>query len=836
MSRRITLIKKVCAVFMAVVFIQLSANAITYTAVASGSYSSSATWSGGMVPPQTISLLDQVDIGSGYTVTFDQNIIVSAGLATGLDVDGSLVSANNAALIVQSGNLTGSGTIDVDSLSLGIASGFTFTGTIIADDFSSVALNSTTVADVTVNGQLWLNGALDFLANSSLTMGNNATIVITDGVFTNSGGTLNLTGNYNVVYNGSALTAGLELSGSGLQSFTVDLDNNTDMLTLAADLNVKGTLSLLSGRLVLNGNDLTIGADGDISASGTGTVVSTSSSNIIINANGGTAGSLQFSGSANAVNGFTVNVGAGSQTGIEGTLTIAGELMLTSGTLNFSGTNLRLDGTLSGSGMLYANSASNLNITSTSGLSTDLNFAAGGQVVNNLTINTASGTSVGLASALVVDGDLLVNAGTQFDITGVSLTLNDGFSGTGTFTTNSTTDLILNVSNSGSLNITGVNGSVGTLAFNGQGHTLTLTGDLTVNTNLSLQNGVISLDGNDLVIAGGITAGGSGALASNSQSNLSIITTTALAGGLTFTNNNNVNDFIVNIGTGNTLDLNSDVDVDGELQLLSGVLNIEDNDINLQTGATLMGGSDSSYVNTSAGGSLNMQLTANTAATFAVGTDNNYAPAWVELNNGSASGNVGVSVMPEVMAEGTTGGDVSVSQPVVDATWHVTSSISANLNLDLKVMWSTDMEVNGFDRANAYVSHYVNADWDATADMAATTEANGMFSLRRDGLTSLSPFAVFDESTVVTGIKEAANTLQFLMFPNPASTNMIINCPEANSENLMVDIMNIQGGIVRSYNITSDNYSIPVADLASGSYIARVYNAKVNGVQKFTKM
>ncbi len=145
------------------------------------------------------------------------------------------------------------------------------------------------------------------------------------------------------------------------------------------------------------------------------------------------------------------------------------------------------------------------------------------------------------------------------------------------------------------------------------------------------------------------------------------------------------------------------------------------------------------------------------------------------------------------------------------------------------------MEVNSFDRANAYISHYTSLSWDSIADATATTEANGMFSLRRDGITSLSPFAVFDENTV-TGINETAKALEFRMFPNPSTTNMIISCPEANNENLMVDIMNIQGGIVKSYNLTSDNYSIPVSELANGSYIARVYNAKVNGVQKFTKM
>lgn len=54
----------------------------TFTAAASGNWSSSATW-GGTPPPFTLAAGDQVTIGSGITVTMDSNVNVNGLLAMG---------------------------------------------------------------------------------------------------------------------------------------------------------------------------------------------------------------------------------------------------------------------------------------------------------------------------------------------------------------------------------------------------------------------------------------------------------------------------------------------------------------------------------------------------------------------------------------------------------------------------------------------------------------------------------------------------------------------------------------------------------------------------------
>ncbi len=832
MKRNFTNYCKTGVLLLSILFTSIAANALTYTAVASGNFSSSTTWGGG-TPPNTL-LLDNIVIPSGINVNLDQNITIS-GILTSMDVDGSLTSTSNTALVFTGGILSGSGTIDVDSIVLNATTGLTFTGNIIADDFSSLATGLTTSADVTVTNQLWLgSGSLDFLTNGSLKLNSNATIVVSGGTFTTSGGSLILNNNYNVVYNTSSATSGLELSGSNLQSVTIAVPSGSS-ITLASDLTVNGSLTLTSGRLVLSGNDLTISSTGSLVAGGNGTVVSTSSSDINVNATGGTTGTLTFSGNS-SVDDFNINTGTNLHVRIGGTLTVNGGLNLTAGILDFSDATLILNDTLTGNGKLFGDTNSVLTVNASSGLATSLNFATGGQRVDDLNINITNGGSVTLGSNLTIDGTLSLGSNNQLNISNVQLTIDGNLTGNGTLSTNSGSGININTASATSLKLTGTNGTVGTLTFNGNGNTaLTLTGDLTVSTLLALQSGRLILNSNDLTVTGNISAGGTGSISSTSVSNITVNTTAALSGGIAFANNGDVvNDFTVNVGAGNSLDLNSDLEVTGELTLQGGKIDVGNHDITITASGSISGGSSTNYIVTDASGTLTIALTANDSATYYVGTSTNYAPAQVSLNNGSGNGMVSVSVDGDILSQGTAGVDISTNQAVVDATWHVESDITSNLSLDLKVMWSAALEVNSFHRSSARLSHFTNGNWDAQANTSATAEANSMFSLRRDGLTSLSPFAVFGESATV-GIKEMAN-VEFGMYPNPTAERLVISCTNASEEHMMVDIMDVTGSVLKTYNMNADKYNVPVAEFANGTYFARVYNDKVSTVKPFSKL
>lgn len=98
-----------------------SGYAITYTASASGNWSSSTTW-GGISPGSTISGADVVVIPSGITVNLDTDVEV-AGALSAITINGVLSGSDN--LTVTSGNIAGGGSMFVDQLTIGTVGIFT---------------------------------------------------------------------------------------------------------------------------------------------------------------------------------------------------------------------------------------------------------------------------------------------------------------------------------------------------------------------------------------------------------------------------------------------------------------------------------------------------------------------------------------------------------------------------------------------------------------------------------------------------------------------------------------------------------------------------------------
>jgi hypothetical protein len=567
----------------------VSANAATFTAVASGNFSAAATW-GGVAPSQMVST-DVVIIPSNITVTLDQNQTFNGALSS-LVVNGTLMSSTTSsnALIMTMGSFSGSGTIDVDSLALGMTSGFGFTGYITADALSTMGANLSTAATVMVNNSLYLTGGVLNMASGSLTLGSNSNIVISGGSIATNGGTLGLSNSYNLMYTGSSsVSGGLELGGSGLNNIEVALGTGSS-LNLSSDLNVDGTLTLTSGNLNLNNNDLTFSGAGNFSATGSGAISSTTSSDIIIMTTGSITGALRFSATGNNVNNFTVNMGSGS-------------------------------------------------------------------------------ASVMLGSDLNVDGDLVLTMGRV---------------------------------------------DVGT---------------------------------NDLLIGGTV------------------------------------------------------------------------------------GGSANSYVVTGVGGTVSMNMSGGGSGTFQIGTSASYAPAMVTANSGSGSGTVSVSVNPEVYVNSMSGAKLSTDQPLVGNTWFVTNTATTT-DINLTLMWSASNEVNGFNRSKAYVSHYINGKWDATASASATTTSNGMFSLTRNNITSLSPFAVMDEKAVTTSVSNIYTAGgNFTLYPNPAADVVYFNSDRP----VRVEIYSLNGLLMKTAEINGGTNAVSISELPMGLYSARVFGNGYQAVHKLVK-
>lgn len=902
-------------------------SAATFTAAASGNWSSSATWVGGTTPGTT-STDDIIVIGSGITVNLDQNVTIN-GLMSSLQVQGALSTNNSSDLTLTQGSLVGSGDVMVDELSLGALAIVTFTGGLTANSFSSAATSVTLALNLTVNQTLQLMaGTLTFGSGSSLNLASNSTIMVNGGTLGLLGtGVLNLNGSYNVIYNGNSANSGLELSGSGLNNLTINLSTSNQSVTLINDITVDGILSIQGGQLNTNGNNLTL--NGGFLVSGSGSIGGNIGTNITLN--GSTGGSLSFASNAQTINNFTINLPSSATVDLNSDLTVSGNFSNTSGTVDIRDVSLTVGGNLSGSGRLQTNSNSSLALNGSTNISGNLNFTSGtmgtgGGTLGNLTVALGTSNNVSLSGDVTISGMLTLTSG-SLSLNGSELMLTGNISGSGTGTisggngasisimsngnvtgnlsltaggSNQRLDeLVVNIANNGSIslgsNITivnalelesgnlNLNGNTITVAANADimlnggasvlgignfdgsaGYNLILSGsgnvnigifgsgnnmndlsldldnggmatlgsDLTVNGTLELLGGSLDLDGYNLNLNGNITGIGNGNIISDSSSSIAINSATSTTGSLNFSaSGNTLGSLSVNIADGGLVSLRSELTIEDELTFTAGKLLLADGDLTIASGGQITGANSNSYIITNGEGSLQLNVAGSGTRTFAVGTQSNYTPAEITLN-GSSNGMFSVRVDEGVLSNGTSGNNSATVHSVVNATWFVESTMSTAMDIDLQVEWTSNMEVNGFNRDSAYISHYTAGAWDTDAEANAIVESSGRFSLTRTGITSLSPFAVFDTDAAV-GVREIAAIENLSIYPNPTAN--MLNIP-ADAYASTIKIIDLNGAtVIETTRAAYESATINVGALSNGLYLVKVIGENQISTGRFVK-
>ncbi len=809
------------AVLITVLFIAFSgqkASAATFTAVANGNWTSSATW-GGTAPAVDITAADNITIPLGITVTMNSNVTVNNSLAT-LTIAGGL--NGNANLTIANGNVSQTGSISVNTLTVGATGQLTSSGSITVNDFINNQLLLALAANITVNNSVTLNtGVLQLNTGGLINLANNATINIDGGSMLLNGGSVNIVGAYNLAYSGTASAIGLEASLTGLHNVTINLSNSSSQITLTGDLTVTGTLQLQQGSLNLNGHTLTI--DGTINTTANAGISGNASSNIAINGSGN-IGTLGFSSGSATIGNLTVNIAGSGSVDLSSDLDIDGNLTITNGSLNVGSHLLSTNGSLSfsGSGMLSTSATSNISISGSGNLGTLVLSGSGN--VGNLSIGISSGGSVSLGSDLTVNGALTINNGT-LALNAHNLTLNGtvAISGSGAIDGNVSSDLTINGTGSiGNIVLSSGAQMVHDLTINiASSGTVTAGSGITVSGVLDLQGGSIMLNGNHLTLNGTIDASGSGSIGGSATSSITIGGTGNVGDLELSASANTIGDLTINTGSGGSVSLASDVNVNGTLALNSGNIVLGNHFLTITSSGTLSGGSSTSYVVAEGSGSLVIQMAGNGAtANFAVGTAANYAPV-VVTNHSTASGSFMANLMTGVHAAGTTGADISAVQSVVNTSWNVETDISSNVSADLEVYWNSSMEVNAFDNMHAYISHYTSGSWDATASAQATAHGGGTFSVKRSGITSFSPFAVFDNNTS-TGIAEVSDaTLK--LYPNPTSDYLYLSSTPkyAGTEYRIFDVT---GRLIDRGVIHSSAPAVNVSNLKNGAYFITLAN------------
>ena len=110
-----------------------------------------------------------------------------------------------------------------------------------------------------------------------------------------------------------------------------------------------------------------------------------------------------------------------------------------------------------------------------------------------------------------------------------------------------------------------------------------------------------------------------------------------------------------------------------------------------------------------------------------------------------------------------------------------------------------------------------------------------MYSATRANITSLSPFAVFDQSTAsVIDLNEINNAVA--LYPNPAAEYIMVRNIGGNADPLYVNIMDLKGNVVSTQVISHENSSISLINLSYGCYYIQLHNEKINVTKKFVKM
>jgi hypothetical protein len=155
--------------------------------------------------------------------------------------------------------------------------------------------------------------------------------------------------------------------------------------------------------------------------------------------------------------------------------------------------------------------------------------------------------------------------------------------------------------------------------------------------------------------------------------------------------------------------------------------------------AALIGGSSSSYVQTSSTGTLT-RLVGTTATLFPVG-NLTYNPA--TLRNVNTTGlttvadNYAIRVVDNVTNDGTGNGS-STTLAVIPRTWMVSEQVSGGSNLSMKLDWNSVTGINGFNSTNAFVAHYIQSagNWDNIGGSVFGT------TVEASGISSFSPFTI----------------------------------------------------------------------------------------------
>lgn len=679
--------------------------------------------------------------------------------------------------------------------------------------------------DVTFNGLI-----NTFTVDGTLNSASNNSVWITGGTFAGSGSVDIHRLSFSGLLTTTTFTGTLNLNS---------LQNQGSTLTMSSSTTISDTLDLDSGSMILGtGSNLTMAANSNVRVNAgtlttTGGVFSTSASYDVWYYGASKTTGLEIN-SSNLRN-LWISLTDFNQVLTQGlsNFTVNGDFSLNIGQYNIGPNHLTLNGNYTQNVLSVITSTATTDLTFLgTGMPTSNMIFSVGSTINNIEVNRTNGdyklgSDLSVAGTIyVTDGHFTLNAGTLTMAAGSTIQITDGnflqfggsFDGTASYDVN-----YVGTTNATDIELSGTGLNNVRVGMTSNSDTLTLTSDVTVNGNLDLNMGMLSLDGNDITLDGTFDQNAAAPFLGDSTSRMTLNLTSTLDTIYFGGNSMHLDELVVNIPATTSILLASNLTIHNSLDFTSGKIEITNSNLNFRPGASVNGFDDTRYIVTSGSGQVEMQVVSNaTYITYPIGTMTEYAPAFLQQTSTGTTGMFKVRSMDNVYSQGTTGFDASSTEAVVDKTWVVDAPAVAVVNMNVRFGWKQTDEVNGFNRAQSHIAKYNNNSWDSYMTSAATTGPNTTYESTRNGVTSTGAFAVVDTS-VVLGINNNQPIVAAInIYPNPTAD--VVTVETTAQANYLYEIFDVTGKSIASVSNANPVNKFDLSAYNSGFYFIRITN------------
>jgi hypothetical protein len=268
--------------------------------------------------------------------------------------------------------------------------------------------------------------------------------------------------------------------------------------------------------------------------------------------------------------------------------------------------------------------------------------------------------------------------------------------------------------------------------------------------------------------------------------------------------------------------------ITGTLTLTNGNITLGSNNLRLAAGSQ---GSANAHIITNGSGAVIVSgLAASSTRTIPVGINaTSYTPLILAANAGHVTDDLSVRVREHVLANGTTGSQLT--RFVVDRTWLIDELVPGGSNVNLTLQWNESDELQDFGRNESYVMQYTAGAWVPGVETYAT--GANPFTQTKTNVTSFSAFAVQTDPLPIVSAG---------IFPNPVRTLLNIVVRTFGPERLTVSVFDPAGKLVRrqfqTVGFGGTLIGVDVSGLMAGTYIVKISTAGDREllVKKFIKM